>query len=175
MEQGRFRVSLEIALRPARRDDLPALEWWGWFSAQRGIIRSTFDAQERGDGIFLVADSGGFPIGQAWVDLRLHSGRPAALLWAVRVIPGLRGLGIGRRLIEACEALVRERGIAAIEISAEKDDPSVRRLYERLGYRLVGEYRATQRYTDPAGRAAEMPLDQWVLEKRLAPGRPTAA
>ncbi len=31
------------------------------------------------------------------------------------------------------------------------------------------------RYTDPEGRVVEMPLDQWVLEKRLTPGRPSAA
>ncbi len=175
MEHVQVKVSLDIVLRAGRREDLPAVEWWGWFSAQRDIIHAAFAAQERGDGIFLVAEAGGFPVGQAWVDLRYDPDRPAALLWAVRVIPGFRRLGIARRLIERCEALARQRGIPVMAISAEKSDPALRHRYERLGYRRVGEYRAAQRYTEPDGRVVEMPLDQWVLEKRLALGKPTAA
>ncbi|MDB5405653.1 MAG: acetyltransferase, family [Rhodospirillales bacterium] len=165
MEDERFRTSVEIAIRAARRDDLAPLEWSGWFGGHRAIIHDTFAAAERGEAVFLVADSGGFPVGQAWVDLR--PAPATALLWAVRVLPGLQGAGIGRRLIASCEARIRAAGINAVAIAVEKNNDRAEALYRRLGYRRVGEHCGKWRYTDPGGAPADMDLDQWVLEKSL--------
>jgi ribosomal protein S18 acetylase RimI-like enzyme len=176
MLENRFRVSLDVVIRPARSDDLCPLEWWGSFSEHRTIIQAVFAAMERGNAVFLVADSGGFPIGQAWVDLK--HGPTTAMLWALRVLPGLRGAGIGRRLIESCEDRIRIAGIGTVIVNVDKGNDRAQALYERLGYRLVGEYRDKYRYADPEGKPAEMDLDQWVLEKCLsspAGGNPTAA
>lgn len=161
----RFRVALDVLLRDGTRADLPALEWWGWFSAHREIFHDAFAGFEQGEGLFLVAEAQGFPVGQIWIDLARYRDRSRALLWALRVLPGLQGAGIGRHLVEACEVRLRARGVATIEVTVEKTNPGARRFFERLGYRLVGEHREIFRYRDPAGGAAEMPLDQWRFEK----------
>jgi ribosomal protein S18 acetylase RimI-like enzyme len=174
MGKERFGVSLEITIRHARRDDLAALEWWGWFGEHRAIIHDTFAAAKRGDALFLVAHSDRFPVGQVWVDL--ERAPKIALLWALRVIPGLRSAGIGRRLIANCERQIRAAGIGIAAVSVEKQNDRALALYERLGYRLVGEYRDRWTYADPRRQPAE-DLDQLIFEKSLAPlsgGKPTA-
>lgn len=163
----RFRASLAVTIRTAVPQDLPALEWWGWFAQQRAIIRAAFASHERGTGVFLVATSAGHPVGQAWVDLARHGTESRAVIWAVRVLPGLRGAGIGSRLIAACEDEMRRRGIAVSEIGVEDENEAARRLYERLGYRVTGLEESSRAYPDPAGRVVEMRVRERILRKRL--------
>src|SRR5438093_11002918 len=66
-----FTVSFPITVRICRREDLPALEWFGLFTEHREIIRETFESQERGEAVMLIADLNGFPIGQVWINLTL--------------------------------------------------------------------------------------------------------
>ena len=164
-----FAVRIAVRLRPGGEADLAPLEWWGWFAAHREIVRDAFDACRDGGGFFLVAEAQGFPIGQAWVDLRQRRSDSCAILWALRVLPGFQGRGIGTRLITASERRAAASGFAVAEISVERSNPRARRLYESLGYALVGERRLSQIYRDPDGAAAAIELDQWVMEKRLSP------
>lgn len=163
----RFHASIAVTIRTALPQDLPALEWWGWFARQRAIIRAAFTSHERGTGVFLVAESGGHPVGQAWVDLARHVAESRAVIWAVRVLPGLRGAGIGSRLIEACEAEMRRRGISVSEIGVEEQNEAARRLYERLGYRICGFEESSHAYPDPEGTVVETSIRQRIMQKRL--------
>lgn len=54
--QQQFIVPVQVTVRACREEDLPLLEWFGLFTAHREIIRSAFDAQERREGIIMVAD-----------------------------------------------------------------------------------------------------------------------
>ncbi|HEU4628133.1 MAG TPA: GNAT family N-acetyltransferase [Gemmatimonadaceae bacterium] len=162
-------VPLTVRIRRCREEDLPRLEWFGLFTHHRAIIREAFERQRAGDNVMLVGDAGGFPVAQAWIDLaRLHAER-VGLLWAVRVLPALQGLGLGSRLIGAAETVLRRLGYVAAEIGVEKENPGARRLYERLGYVVVREGREAYAYTTPAGVTERVGLDEWFLRKRLAP------
>lgn len=163
----RFHASIAVTIRTAQAQDLPALEWWGWFAQQRAIIRAAFAAHKSGTGVFLVAESDRHPVGQAWVDLVPDGAESRAAIWAVRVLPGLRGAGIGSRLIGACEAEMLRRGIAVSEIGVEEDNAAARRLYERLGYRACRFEESSHAYPDPAGEIAGMSIRQWIMQKRL--------
>src|SRR4051812_8517566 len=58
----------ELYLKICRERDLPALEWMGLFSTQRGIIRDTYTRQTRGEALMLLGMSNEYPVAQAWLD-----------------------------------------------------------------------------------------------------------
>jgi ribosomal protein S18 acetylase RimI-like enzyme len=163
----RLVLPLEVTIRLCVETDLPHLEWFGLFTPHRGIIRSAFDGQMRGDTAMLVADINGFPAGQVWIDFRKRRAEGRALLWAVRVMPPFQRAGLGARLIGAAERLIHSRDVPAAEAGVERDNAVARRFYERLGYRLAGTERGSYSFTTPEGVTRIVPRDEWVLVKTL--------
>jgi ribosomal protein S18 acetylase RimI-like enzyme len=169
---NRFTVPLVVEIRPCTARDLEPLEWFGLFTAQREIIREAFAAQERGDGLMLLADVHGFPAGQVWIDLERKRTRRTGVLWAVRVYPFLQTVGIGTRLVEAAEHALRERGWTWSELGVERTNLEARGFYERMGYRAVGEERGSFGYTAPGSdQRVEVARDEVILRKPLAGAR----
>jgi ribosomal protein S18 acetylase RimI-like enzyme len=172
----RFSVPLEVEIRAATETDLPNLEWYGLYSLHRQIMDTAFEAQGRGEVLMLLAVANGFPIGQAWIDFVARADEPqVALIWAVRVFPFLTGGGIGRLLLGAAEAAIRDRGRTTAEIGVEKDNPRARRLYERLGYRFDRELLEEFTFNDWQGNPVIQRVDQWMLRKRVGNTAPLAA
>jgi GNAT superfamily N-acetyltransferase len=143
---GRATLTVEMVIRLCTEADLPALEWMGLYRPHRSIIRATFKAQQRGDALMLLGLTGGFPVGQVWVDLERGqtgkktgqaTGRKTAYLWAVRSFHPLHGVGIGRHLMITAEQLLKERGITHAELCVEQDNDNAQRFYEKLGWRFV--------------------------------------
>lgn len=154
-------------IRRCTASDLEPLEWFGAYSDHRAIIREAFERQQRGEIFFLVADSGGFPVGQTWVDLTRKKQDGSAVVWAVRVLPSHRKFGLGRKLMEAAECLVKRRGFRYCELAVEKSNAAVIPFYERLGYRQAGDEFELWRYVMPDGTPVEQPLHLWVFRKEL--------
>lgn len=132
---GRFSIALDLEIRPARAEDLPALEWLGLFARDRRIIRSAFAAQRRGEALLLLAMAGGFPLAQVWIDFARRAG--TAVFWAVRTFPPLQGRGIGGRMLLAAEQVARHRGCRRAELEVEPDNQPARDFYLRRGWRFA--------------------------------------
>ncbi len=160
-------IPLTVRVRECTEADLPSLEWFGSFSHHREIFAEAYARHRAGQNLMLVADARGFPVGQAWVDLEKRKDESVGVLWAVRVLPFLQNLGIGGLLILTAERRLRERGFRAAELGVEKENDGARRLYERLGYQLVGELCEEYGYTTPDGTHVRDVVDQWVLRKPL--------
>lgn len=161
---------LPVVLRPARREDLAQLEWFGLHTPHREIIAYAFRMQEQGGGAMLLAEVNGFPAGQICIDFlrKRHSGR--ATLWALRVFQPFRGRGIGARLMREAERIVTARGIGEAELGVDRDNPRVLPFYERLGYEGCGTERGQYSYRTPDGTLVRLPIDQWLLRKVLRAG-----
>ncbi|SKA35628.1 bifunctional helix-turn-helix transcriptional regulator/GNAT family N-acetyltransferase [Consotaella salsifontis] len=95
------------------------------------------DSMVRPHGGFFVAFSDGLPIG--CVGLSGKGGGMAEIkrLW---VSPAARGLGLGRRLMQAAEDAARELGINILRLDTNSALPEARRLYERLGWREIARF-----------------------------------
>jgi len=166
-----FNVPAQRAIvRRVRESDLRDLEWHGG-ADRRAFYEDEWTRHCQGMICVLVADLNQFPIGHAaihWHGKPTHPAIPD--LQSVRVAPGFRGLGIGSRLMEAGEKMVAAHGFPQVSLSVEVQNQSARRLYERLGYRAVGEpYSDEWQYSDACGqvvRVAEIVLD---MVKNLAP------
>ena len=65
---------------------------------------------------------------------RFEHGDHVARILALVVAEGARERGVGRRLMDAAEAVALQAGAAFIEVTAGHHRPEARRLYESLGY-----------------------------------------
>lgn len=163
----RFELPARFVIRACAQSDLENLEWFGMFTAHREIIREGFRRHLTGENPMLVLELGGFPVGQAWIDLAKKRARSIGVLWALRILPCFQGMGLGTRLVHAAERVVREAGQAVVEVGVERTNEAARRLYERLGYALAGEEREAYSYEQPDGMRVEAVSDVLLLHKRL--------
>jgi ribosomal protein S18 acetylase RimI-like enzyme len=62
------------------------------------------------------------------------TGSPEAYLQELYVVPSLRGLGIGRALLEATIQAAREAGATGIDLNTGETDTAARALYESSGF-----------------------------------------
>jgi ribosomal protein S18 acetylase RimI-like enzyme len=165
----RLLLPVELTVRGCTEEDLPKLEWFGMFSEHREILAEAFLRHRRGDNPMLVLALRDFPVGQVWVDLEKKREASTGVLWALRVFPLFQGMGLGAVLVEEAEALLCRRGYAVAEIGVERHNTRALRLYERLGYRLVGEACEEYSYTRPDGVHINALADQWLLQRALEP------
>lgn len=164
---ARLTITQHVTFRPCRREDLPDLEWFGRFARYRQHFAEQFERQLRGENAMLIAEANGFPVGRLSVDLAKRRSEATGVLWSFEVLPPMRNLGIGSRLMAMAECMLRERGYRIAEIGAGKDNPGAQRLYERLGYRVVGENYEAWDVTAPDGSVIHESSDEWFLQKVL--------
>jgi ribosomal protein S18 acetylase RimI-like enzyme len=157
-----FSIRLPVRIRAAVDQDLPALEEISRLVAHDAPVREIHEQQAKGEALILVAEVNGHPAGQVWIALQRRRAERAGELWAVSVLPCLRGQGLGAALVRAAEDALQARGFRWALLGVEADNPGARRLYERLGYTLAAST------PGEAGAAA----GQWVLRKELGNATP---
>lgn len=160
--EGSFSVSLVMRVRPCTGADLSQLEWFGLFSPHRALIRDVFRRQGRGETLILVVDSQGVAVGQVWLDFVEKREQGAGVLWALRVMPGFQGAGLGTRLVHASEREMAARGLRVSDLEVEKDNTHALAFYLRLGYQVVGESSGAR---DGPARVGAM----WRMQHALPP------
>lgn len=91
-----------------------------------------------------IAEEHGQPVGAAWLRL-LTRERPGYGFidttipeLSIAVAPGRRGSGIGLALLTAILDAARQAGHPAVSLAVEVDNPA-QRLYERVGFKRVGQ------------------------------------
>ena len=152
-----------VRLRALCESDNLALEWHGGADL-RSFYETQWWAHSSGEAFVIVADFNGIPIGQAaiyWHGKPTHPDIPD--LQSVRVDPAFQGQGIGTRLFEAAEIIVRARGLRHLSLSVGAENLGARRLYERLGFRVTSEpYQDAWQYVNARGEI--VPVTETVLD-----------
>lgn len=123
-------------LRPARAEDIPALErldhtafpppWW--FSA------ATLERLRREATCFLVAERDGCLIGYG----EARSADPGAHISRLAVAPPFQRQGVGRLLLKTILSRLWEQGVKQVTLNTQEENTAARHLYERFGFRPVG-------------------------------------
>ncbi|RKN45528.1 GNAT family N-acetyltransferase [Micromonospora endolithica] len=80
----------------------------------------------------------GTPVGRLWISLTHPRGvSDCAFLFDIEVDAAFRGQGLGRALLGAAEAAVREHGITQLELNVFGDNAVAIGLYASAGYQVV--------------------------------------
>jgi len=87
----------------------------------------------RGQGVVLLDSVRGQARGMAVVMWR--KGGRSCRLYDIVVRPGLRGRGLGGRLMDAAEAHARRQGCARLVLEVRRDNATAIRFYVERGYR----------------------------------------
>jgi GNAT superfamily N-acetyltransferase len=127
-----------MEIRPASEADLPGLVA---ALGQRHFFSDRLGRQRDGGGVLLVAWVDGRPVGDVFLD-REPATEPAVrrrlpgvpTLIHLEVLGQFQRRGIGTALIRAGEDTARQLGHRRLAMGVGVDNPSARRLYERLGY-----------------------------------------
>ncbi len=135
---------------------MPALATWS------GQVEDVFrPALEASDRVVLVALARGrFPIGHALVDLH-------GIISHLLVLAGFRDQGLGTAFVEEAERLIKEAGAGHCTLMVEKVNEGAVRLYERLGYRKIGESFERWQEPMPDGTLQQVDHPSWVMRKEL--------
>jgi ribosomal protein S18 acetylase RimI-like enzyme len=115
----------------------------------------------------VLAEANALPVGQVWVDLQKRRNQHAALVWAMRVVPGLQGQGIGSRLLEAAAEIALNSGLPALELAVDRTNLAAQRLYRRHGFEFVGEIDEFEPYKTRAGRTVRLRRRRLQMRKQL--------
>jgi ribosomal-protein-alanine acetyltransferase len=133
-------------VRAATPDDLDALVAIEerCFSADRISRRSMRHLIASPSAIMLVLGEGDAVAGYALFLTR--KGSDGARLYSLAIEPSMSGKGIGAKLLEAAEGIVRQRGHARIHLEVREDNTPAITLYRRFGYKERG--RLSHYYAD---------------------------
>jgi ribosomal protein S18 acetylase RimI-like enzyme len=111
--------------------------------------------------LVLLAFDEATPVGIAvcFVGFSTFAARPLINVHDLAVVPGHRGRGIGRLLLQGVEAKGRELGCCKLTLEVREDNHRAQRLYHSFGFGdLPGELG---------------PVRNWFLQKRLSEDRPS--
>ncbi len=137
-----------LVVREAGPDDLDAIARLEYesFVIDRVSRRSLRDFLRARHRPVIAADVDGVLAGYALVALR--KGARAARIYSIAVAARFGRRGVGRALLQACEAYARAHGRVALTLEVRYDNLPAIALYENLGYRQFGEH--TRYYSDGA-------------------------
>ena len=109
--------------------------------------------------VFLLARPPHVGVAQLRFREYLLTGAPMCYLEELYVVPGHRGEGHGRGLMETALAVARERGATTMELGTAADDVAARGLYESLGFTNLekeGRPETQMLYYERGGRLQEV-------------------
>lgn len=163
----------QVIIRHLRSPDLTALEWEGEYTRFRMLYRSAFERSQLGQSILWVAEhSDKGIIGQLFIQLvsdstELADGIMRAYLYAFRIRPEYRGVGLGTCMLDLAETDLIDRSFKIITLNVTQDNLGAIRLYERCGYHITGPDAGRWSYPDQEGVWQTVEEPSWRMEKHL--------
>ena len=163
---------VDLRIRHATALDLPAFEWDGEYKHFRRLYREAMEAAEKGRRLIFVAETGDHVIGQIFVNFfsiwrDSMAGLRTGYLHSFRVKPEYRNRGIGRKLVQAAEDALIERGFQRVIIAVAQRNDGALRLYQKLGYVIFRDDPGRWSYIDHCDQIQHISEPAFLLRKSL--------
>ena len=157
---------LRLYARPLTRDDLPSITWAGTRLHLRNVAVE-LDRVASGEVVYLaICGQTDMPLALGMVDFTRRPG--AGDLEQLVTMPAVRSLGLGSKLVHALETAIRERGLSRATLNVEDDNKGALRLYERLGYRMIGREALEWDQENARGQVERYHTNAWLMEHDLS-------
>ncbi|QYN35314.1 GNAT family N-acetyltransferase [Pseudonocardia sp. DSM 110487] len=129
-------------------------------------VRSAMDGLEQ----LLVAEADGQVVGAVSVRWAGACDPPNPWIYGGDVLEDWRSRGVGSLLWQAAHEECRSRGHELVSLDVDLENVAARRLYERLGYEVVGRHEHRWVARDRSGRVTgEGTADTWLMRCGLTP------
>lgn len=137
------RLDLTMCVRRATPEDAPAVarllhdfntEYDDFTPGVEVLTENARTMIAQGDMIVLLAGDGPDALAELRFRKSVWTGQPDCYLEELYVAPGLRGRGIGRKLLRKAMDVARAEGATHIELGTSEDDRAARALYESEGF-----------------------------------------
>jgi len=148
------------------RQGLLYAEEYGWDVTYEGLVAKILsdfvaDFDERWAGAW-IAERDGVILGSVFL---VKASPTVGQLRLLYVEPRARGLGIGRKLVQACIEGSRARGYRKLKLWTNDVLTSARRIYEAAGFKLTGQESHQSFGQKLTGQMWELPLDASTRER----------
>ena len=163
----------QLKIRPVKKEDLQALEWDGEYKKYRRMYADIFYSTLVDKTLMWVIETEqGEIIGQAFVMLKsgesdAADGEKRAYFFGFRIRDAWRNRGIGSYLMRFVEGDLSRRGFHTITLNVAKDNVDALRLYQRLGYKIVGSHAGKWSYIDDQGVIQHVNEPSWRMIRRI--------
>lgn len=167
-----MRADLSFRIREATEEDLLGLEWEGEYSRYRQLYQKSMKDARKGRRILLVSEAEEKLIGQIFIQLYTIPSDPLRLpatgyLYSFRVRPEYRNMGIGTSLVRNAEKKLLQLAFRRVLIGVAKENRDARRLYERLGYKILAEDPGEWSFIDDKNSEHLVHVPTYIMEKIL--------
>ena len=162
-----------VRIRHAVEADLPGLEWDGEYAHLRNVYAQNYQNMQHGNGVIWVAETADARlIGQVFILLISHNKEAAdgihrAYLFSFRIRPEFRNQGLGSVMMNIVETDLLNRGFKILRLNVARNNIEARKLYERLGYHVIGSDHGLWHYQDQFGEWHSVKEPAWRMLKEL--------
>ncbi len=163
----------QVNIRLMTAEDLPGIEWDGFYARYRNIYKEVFRNSLTGKTLSWIAETEQDGIvGQVFLTKKpphphFNANKPYMFLSSFRVKPNFRGRGLGTLLLKICEISTSDRGIPAIYLNCSQKNLRSRAFYERNGFKVLREDPGEWSYIDHEGLLRREVEPAWTMVKKV--------
>lgn len=122
-----------VVFRDLLPSDIQELSWSGGPRHLEYLLDALNKGKDKFEFVCAVIDDS--VIGYGGIDFEKNTKGGYLTMFVIK--EQYRSMGIGTKLFNEAHKRIRQRGLSLSELSVEKKNPDAKRLYERMGYKVI--------------------------------------
>ncbi len=132
--------TVQLDVTPLLPQEIESIGWSGTRMHLDNVL-AQLQRVAAGEVEYLTLRASGLAVAKGGIDFAKEP--DAGVIWQLATHPQLQGLGLATRLIAELESTAVRRGVRRLRLGVETENLRALRLYKHLGYRTIGESKAS--------------------------------